>query len=233
MPRLWIVWLCAGLGCLLPAGCASGIGGTPSSTPPASGAQLTEPATTLTVEPSGPETPMPTQPAKPSLFVAKLPIGGEADEFRGCVPISYLGKTEIPPAARIVLTSATFDRPYFEVGGSGCSGEGVSCLDAGFAFTAGNAGSIDGMCVVPIRAVGGKTGDRVALSVAGRVECSSGETAVCDGFAQRLRAEPLTIEVRVPPPRPTIFSPSPAVTTPPRTTSATATTPTTIAATGT
>jgi len=132
--------------------------------------------------------------------VPRLPIGGQVNDAQSCVPnVSYLGNAEIPPGVRLLITGVSFDRPFFKLGGSGCSGEGgTSCLAEGFAFTAVNRGTHAGRCVIPVRAVGGKAGDTVHLALAGRVDCPADQNAVCAPFVQQLRNDPRTIELTVP-----------------------------------
>lgn len=192
-------------GCALPdeaadsAGAATTAGAT--ATAGVTSAPATEEATTPATESSATTTRARTN--EPAVTVPQLPIGGGADdpgEVEQCVSVSFLGD-QIPPGIAIVPHSVSFSEPLFEPGGSECSSDDTPCLSGGFAFTAANDDTQEGICYLAVRATGERAPDDVddvQLLMTGRLDCPAGQAAACEEFAQELDADEQSIGLTPP-----------------------------------
>jgi hypothetical protein len=158
---------------------------SPSGSPSSSDSS-TEPDSSPATETSGTEAAGPRQGSQPSVDTAQLPIGdGNVDE-NNCLHIAVLESgTQAPPGIRLVVTSVSFDPPLVEIGDSGCSGQGPSCL-ADFDPSPDTPN-----CVVPIKAAPGQSaGDTEAeVKVTADVHCPSGQRLTCGRFEGQLQAD--------------------------------------------
>ena len=163
----------------------------------------TEEATTPATESSGAGNGTRTETNQPAVTVPQLPIGGGADDpgdVEQCVSVSFLGD-EISAGVAIVPDTVTFSEPLFERGGSECSSDDTPCLSGGFAFTAANDDTQEGICFLAVRAIGERAPDEfgdVQLTMTGRLECPPGREAACEEFAEELDADEQTIDLTPP-----------------------------------
>ncbi|MGZ4626795.1 MAG: hypothetical protein ACXV3S_11005 [Kineosporiaceae bacterium] len=141
-------------------------------------------------ETSGTEPARPPQDSQPSLEVASLPIGANADE--GCLTIRFLASaSEVPPGLRLAVTRVWFDPEAIEIGGSGCSGETPSCLD-GLNLTE----STSDECFAAIRTADpGAVGDQVEVEVAATVDCPQDSLPACTAFKEKLDSDEQSVGV--------------------------------------
>jgi hypothetical protein len=226
MPRITFAWLCAAALAVLPA-CGSTGQEVPDASMSSTGSSSADSATsesssesestsasdtTPPPETSGTESARPPQSEQPSLTVASLPIGANADE--GCLTIRFLrAASEVPADMRLVVTRVLFKPEAIEFGGSGCSGMTHVCGD-GLVLT--ESGSDE--CSASITTSdAGAVGTQVEVQVAATVDCAGGHVAACVRFKERLESDEdsvgiATISVPEPPQpetSPTVEPPSP------------------------
>ena len=165
MSRSRVALLPAALVPLLLPGCALPDepvdGASAATTAGVTSAPATEEATTPPTESSGAGNSTQAQTSEPAVTVPQLPIGGAADDpgaIEQCVSVSFLGD-EIPAGVAIVPEAVVFSEPLFEPGGSECAGGDTPCFSGGFAFTAANDDTQEGICYLAVRAIGTRAAD--------------------------------------------------------------------------
>jgi hypothetical protein len=201
MPRIAFACLCAVALAVLPA-CGSGgqqVAGASaastgssssgssstasSSADSATGESSSGADTTPPLETSGTESARASQGGQPSLTVASLPIGANADEK--CLTISFEGAaSEVPAGMRLVVTGIAFKPKVVQFGGSGCAGETPVCR-VGLALT--ESGS--DQCLASIKSDAGAAGTQVEVQVAATVDCTGGQVPACVRFKEKIESD--------------------------------------------
>jgi hypothetical protein len=146
-----------------------------------------------TEDSGGTEAARPAQGA-PSLDLAGLPIGVNADG--GCLTVRLLSSaSEVPPGMGLRITGVSFTPRAIEVGSAGCTGHDAACL--GLTLTESSTDE----CVVPIESAGGAApGELVSVSIQASIDCPPGQTPACLAYKEKVREdfreqEPVTVGV--------------------------------------
>ena len=153
---------------------------------------------------SPPAPPPDTGGGEISLELAQLPIGGSVsfDENTfadNCVTVNWIveqDNSRIPENVQIWISGATFTDDVYALADSGCSDENPPCI--GFIFDVANQ-TCD-LAIAPTGKQPSSPDAQLAVSIAGEVTCTEGETFECAKFLSALDTESnLSIPLDTPP----------------------------------
>ncbi|WP_157581213.1 MULTISPECIES: hypothetical protein [unclassified Phycicoccus] len=195
------------VGVLLLGGCAAsgGSGGATAAGDPGNGSsQASGDSETFDSPEPEPTTPdssdSSTSDDAPAIAVARLPIGGDAqddgdDPRLQCAHVTWIASPDgqIPRGTGIEITRVLFDPASFEAVDQGCGSERPSCLHYVFRTSALQ-------CDLPVRATGDVAQDaNPSLGFAGLVFCPDPTSATCRHFVGALANEQqLSVSLNVP-----------------------------------
>ena len=160
----------------------SSVGTTTAQADTSDGSDFSSPA----VEGSGPESPPPRKDGGPSITVASLPVGGNADQdpenpLQQCASVNWL-LGSLPSGVVVRLGDVSFDPSgIFQQGGSGCGSNQPVCH-------AGTTWTKDGSsCSLPVTQLDESSAADVTLLVPGKISCPS--QVVCDQLNGQLTGQ--------------------------------------------
>ena len=198
MPRIAFACLCAAALAVLPACGSAGqevTAGSAASTESSSTDSATSESssesdsasasdTTPPPETGGTEAARSPRSEQPSLKVASLPIGANADGD-GCLTIRFLrAASEVPAGMRLVVTRVWFEPEVIQFGGSACPQATPVCRP-GLVLTETTRDE----CFASITTGDAAVGSRVEVQVKATVDCVGGQLAACVRFKEKIESD--------------------------------------------